>query len=210
MEWTTSVPLDTEATMFFAQTLRASVEPPPASDLVRRASRGDVAAFDELVATKLSPSLRLARAIVDSPSDAEDVVQEAFVSAWRSLPRLRDPEKFDAWFGRILVNSARTHVRRRGSVTPISIDRRRADADDTESEHPGRHDPALDSVVSSDALGRAIDRLSVDQRTILALHHLEERPVAQIATVLGIPVGTAKWRLHAARQALERALEAQS
>jgi len=195
--------------MFFAQTLRASVDPAPASELVRRASRGDVAAFDELVASRLPRSLRLARAIVDSPADAEDVVQEAFVSAWRSLRRLREPEKFDAWFGRILVNTARSHIRRRGSVTPISIDRRRADSPDDEHEHPGRHDPALDRVDSSDALARAIDRLTVDQRTILALHHLEERPVAQIAAVLGIPVGTAKWRLHAARQALGRALEAQ-
>jgi RNA polymerase sigma-70 factor, ECF subfamily len=195
--------------MFFAQTLRASVDPAPASELVRRASRGDVAAFDELVASRLAQSLRLARAIVDSPADAEDVVQEAFVSAWRSLRRLREPEKFDAWFGRILVNTARSHIRRRGTVTPISIDRRRADSPDDEHEHPGRHDPALDRVDSSDALARAIDRLTVDQRTILALHHLEERPVAQIAAVLGIPVGTAKWRLHAARQALGRALEAQ-
>ena len=195
--------------MLFAHTLRATVEPPPASDLVQRASRGDAAAFDALVATRLGASLRLARAIVDSPADAEDVVQEAFVSAWRSLPRLREPERFDAWFGRILVNTARTHVRRRGSVRPISIDRRRVGDDSPEHSGPGRHDPALASVDASDALGRAIDRLTVDQRSILALHHLEERPVAEIAAALGIPVGTAKWRLHAARQALERALEAE-
>jgi RNA polymerase sigma-70 factor (ECF subfamily) len=193
--------------MLFAQTLRATVEPPPASDLVRRASRGDVAAFDELVSTRLSASLRLARAIVDSPVDAEDVVQEAFVNAWRNLPRLREPDRFDAWFGRILVNTARTYVRRRGTVRPISIDRRIDDGRDDDT--PGQHDPGLESVVSSDSLARAIDRLTVDQRTILALHHLEERPVAQIAAVLKIPVGTAKWRLHAARQALERALEAE-
>ena len=194
--------------MLFAQTLRATVEPTPASDLVRRASRGDVAAFDALVAARLSASLRLARAIVDSPADAEDVVQEAFVSAWRNLPRLREPDRFDAWFGRILVNTARTHIRRRGSVRPISIDRRHVD-DGREDDTPGQHDPGLESVVSSDALSRAINRLTTDQRSILALHHLEERPVAQIATVLGIPVGTAKWRLHAARQALKRALEAE-
>ena len=194
--------------MLFAQTLRATVEPTPASDLVRRASRGDVAAFDALVAARLSASLRLARAIVDSPADAEDVVQEAFVSAWRNLPRLREPDRFDAWFGRILVNTARTHIRRRGSVRPISIDRRHVD-DGREDDTPGQHDPGLESVVSSDALSRAIDRQTTDQRSILALHHLEERPVAEIATVLGIPVGTAKWRLHAARQALERALEAE-
>ena len=195
--------------MLVSQALKATVVAPQASDLVLRASRGNVAALDELVATRLGASLRLARAIVDSPSDAEDVVQEAFVSAWRSLPRLREPERFDAWFGRILVNTARTHVRRRGSVTPISMDRHFADPDHHEDLTPGQHDPALASVDASDALGRAINRLSFDQRSILALHHLEERPVAQIAAVLGIPVGTAKWRLHAARQALERALEAE-
>ena len=193
--------------MLVVQALNATVEA-PASDLVQRASRGDAAAFDELVATRLGASLRLARAIVDGPSDAEDVVQEAFVSAWRSLPRLREPERFDAWFGRILVNTARSHVRRRGSVTPISIDRQWNDPDYQDTT-PGRHDPALASVDASDALGRAINRLTFDQRSILALHHLEEQPVAQIAAVLGIPVGTAKWRLHAARQALERALEAE-
>ena len=195
--------------MLLAQPLREHVEPSPTSGLVQRASRGDAAAFDEIVAARIGAAVRLARAIVDSPADAEDVVQEAFVSAWRALPRLREPEKFDAWFGRILVNTARSHVRRRGSVTPISMDRQWNDPDSHDDRTPGRHDPALASVDASDALGRAINRLTFDQRSILALHHLEEQPVAQIAAVLGIPVGTAKWRLHAARQALERALEAE-
>jgi RNA polymerase sigma-70 factor, ECF subfamily len=195
--------------MLFAQPLRDNVESSPTSGLVQRASRGDAAAFDELVAGRIGAAVRLARAIVDSPADAEDVVQEAFVSAWRSLPRLREPERFDAWFGRILVNTARSHVRRRGSVRPISIDRQRVGTDGAENEPPGRHDPGLAWVESRDTLSRAIDRLTIDQRTILALHHLEDRPVAEIAGVLGIPVGTAKWRLHAARQALERALETQ-
>ena len=74
---------------------------------------------------------------------------------------------------------------------------------------PAALDPSIDAIAHGDALQRAIDRLSVDQRTILALHHLEERPVAEIAAVFGIPVGTAKWRLHEARAALQRAMETQ-
>lgn len=175
-------------------------------DLVARASRGDAEAFDRLVAARVGSSFRLARAIVGDTGDAEDVTQEAFVAAWRGLPRLRDPERFDAWFGRILVNAARMSVRRRGSARLLPFVLRDAD-DDPAGGEQGLSDPALDGVVASDALQRSIDRLSIEQRTILALHHLEERPVADVAAMLGIPVGTAKWRLHAARAALERAME---
>jgi RNA polymerase sigma-70 factor (ECF subfamily) len=179
-------------------------------DLVVRATRGDADAFERLVASRLSSSFRLARAIVGDTGEAEDVTQEAFVAAWRNLPRLRDPERFDAWFGRILVNAARMSVRRRRPIRSMPIVFREADQDDQPGRSdPGRSDPALDGVVASDALQRAIDRLSVEQRTILALHHLEERPVTEVAVVLGIPVGTAKWRLHAARAALERAMESE-
>ena len=68
----------------------------------------------------------------------------------------------------------------------------------------------MDEMVDNDAIGRAFDRLRPQDRMILALHHVEERSVAEIARSLGIPVGTAKWRLHAARNALERAMEAEA
>jgi len=175
--------------------------------LVERARRGDPTAFDRLVATRLAPTVRLARAIVGDHAEADDVAQEAFVQAWRNLPTLRDSAKFDAWFGKIVVNAARGSVRRRRSVMTVDIE---ALAMDGES-HPalGRPDPGMDGVADLDALQGAFARLSVDQRTILALHHLEERSVADIAAMLGIPTGTAKWRLHAARAALERALESE-
>jgi RNA polymerase sigma-70 factor, ECF subfamily len=178
-------------------------------DLVRRAQQGDADAFDQLVAARMRSSFRLARAIVGDTSDAEDVTQDAFVAVWRSLPRLRDLDRFDAWFGRILVNAARMSVRRRGPALARPIAFREADSDEEGLAGlvAGRIDSALNGVVASDALQRAIDRLSVDQRTILALHHLEGRPVTEVAAAFGIPVGTAKWRLHAARAALERAME---
>ena len=175
--------------------------------LVERARRGDSTAFDRLVASRLAPTVRLARAIVGDHAEADDVAQEAFVQAWRNLPTLRDTAKFDAWFGKIVVNAARGSVRRRRNVMTVDIEALSMDGE----SHPalGRHDPGMEGLADLDALQGAFARLSVDQRTILALHHLEERSVADIAAMLGIPTGTAKWRLHAARTALERALESE-
>ncbi len=177
--------------------------------LVERARDGDRHAFDRLVAARLPQTYRLAKAITGHPGDAEDVTQEAFLQAWRNLPRLRAADRFDAWFGKIVVNAARMALRRRGRVMTVSIDAIDVRDGDTAGFVPGVLDPSIDAIGQSDALQRAIDRLTVDQRTILALHHLEERPVAEIAAVFGIPVGTAKWRLHEARAALQRAMETQ-
>ena len=179
-------------------------------ELVERARHGDRHAFDRLVASRLTPTFRLARAIVGDTRDAEDATQDAFLSAWRNLPRLREPAKFDAWFGRIVVNEARMTLRRRGRVMTVPVDAIDVYHDDERrSAVPSAHDPSIDAIGHGDALQRAIDRLTAEQRTILALHHLEERPVADIAVLLGVPVGTAKWRLHEARAALERAMETQ-
>ena len=177
--------------------------------LVERARDGDRHAFDRLVAARLPQTFRLAKAITGHAGDAEDVTQEAFLQAWRNLPRLREPAKFDAWFGRILVNEARMALRRRGRVMTVSVDAFDVRDGETRDYVPGALDPSIDAIVQGDALQRAIDRLTIDQRTILALHHLEERPVAEIASIFDIPVGTAKWRLHEARAALERAMETQ-
>jgi RNA polymerase sigma-70 factor, ECF subfamily len=171
-------------------------------DLVERARRGDATAFDSLVERRVAPTFRLASAILGDPHEAEDATQEAFLSAWRNLPRLRDADRFDAWFGRIVVNACRASLRRRSPVVVLSVDATDPTPDPT-AEH------AFAGVAGSDALERAFGRLTVDQRSILALHHLEERPVAEIAATLGVPAGTAKWRLHDARRALERALEAE-
>jgi RNA polymerase sigma factor (sigma-70 family) len=92
--------------------------------------------------------------------------------------------------------------RRRVQVHEIAIiDDRSLDGHGGSNAGPG------DAISERDLIRRAFQRLDADKREILILHHVEERPVDDIAEVLGIPVGTAKWRLHAARQALERALK---
>ena len=175
--------------------------------LVRRAQVGDVRAFESLVDGRLTTLLRLAVAITGDEVDAGDAVQQAFVNAWRELPRLRDAGRFDAWLHRILTNECRLTLRRgrRRRVREIPVSHLSVDhgADIAATPVPG---PA-ERVEEMDILERAFDRLDADARTLLVLHHLEARSVADMARLLGLTVTTVKWRLHRARVALDRALE---
>jgi RNA polymerase sigma-70 factor (ECF subfamily) len=126
---------------------------------------------------------RLSFAIVANEADARDATQEAFVAAWRQLPKLRDAGRFEAWLSRLVVNSARMarRARRRRGVREIP-------AHEILSGF-GAHDPSIDDGVR---LAAALGRLAPDQRAILALHHLEDRSIAEIASILDIPPG-ARW-----------------
>ena len=145
---------------------------------------------------------RLSFAIVGDEADARDSTQETFIAAWRRIRELRDPKRFDAWLQRIAVNAARMALRARGRrrvrEIPAGDIASIATASDGTTRKPERTD--------ADLLGVALDRLPVDQRTILVLHHLEGRGVAELGEILDIPVGTVKSRLHTARRALETAL----
>ena len=165
---------------------------------VEAAIAGDDDAFEALVTARLPRTYRMALAILGSEADARDAVQEAWVSAWRHLGSLRDPARFDAWLDQIVVNTCRVGLRKRGRVREIAL----GETFDIQAPQPGP-----DEISEREALQRAFNRLSIEQRTLLVLHHLERRSVATIAEVLGIPEGTAKSRLHTARAALERALE---
>jgi len=167
-------------------------------DLIKRAAAGDVDAFEALVAARLNRAVRTASAILGGEADAHDVVQEAFVATWRQLPRLRDRTRFDAWLNKLIVNRCRDALRRRRRSREVSLDG---------AQHL-RSEDATAARADMAALNSAFDRLSVDHRHLLVMHHLHRVPVADLATELGIPEGTAKWRLHAARAALTRALEA--
>ena len=185
----------------------------PDEALVFRAQRGDPAAFDRLVATRLDRCYRLAWSILLNDQDAADATQDAFVAAWRQLPRLRDTALFDGWLNRIVANAARMSRRRRIRLREIRVVAPSSDGLSSMTDGPAP-DPfarsEIDDMVDLDAIGRAFDRLQPGERAILTLHHVEERPLTEIARSLGIPVGTAKSRLHAARRALERAMEAEA
>jgi RNA polymerase sigma-70 factor (ECF subfamily) len=174
-----------------------------------RARDGDLSAFDALMEARVGSMLRTAMAIMGDEWEARDAVQDALVSAWRQLGSLRDPGAFDAWVTRILVNRCRHGLRRRSRLRAREV-RVEAANEVARGAGAGASTAAADvagAVVDRTTLERAFDRLSIDERTLLVLHHVEGRPVASIASVLGIPVGTAKSRLSSARRSLERALQ---
>jgi RNA polymerase sigma-70 factor (ECF subfamily) len=168
-------------------------------DLVIRAGNGDTAAFETLIAERLDSLYRTAWAILGNEADARDATQDACLSAWRNLPRLRDPDKFDAWLTRVLVNGCRMRLRIRSRVREIQME--------PDLDRPGPTTDDASSQAEANAIARAFDRLNPDARAILVLHHLQHQPVTAIADILWIPVGTVKSRLHTARTALGKALE---
>jgi RNA polymerase sigma-70 factor (ECF subfamily) len=168
------------------------------ASLVTRAAAGDRDAFAALIAPRADRALRVARAILGSDEEAHDAAQEALVAAWVHLPRLRDPARFDAWLHRTLINACREVLRRRKRSREIQMD-----ADAPMADFSG-------GSLETASVKAAFGRLSVDERSILLLHHLHGLPLEQVARHLAIPVGTAKSRLWHARRSLERALEAEA
>ena len=170
-------------------------------DLVERVRRGEHEAFDALARLVSGRLFAVAYRIVRDHYLAEDAVQQALIMIWNELLRLRDPERFDAWTYRLIVRSSVAEARRerRGGA---SIQLLPEDSDVSPAPDQYR------AVADRDQLERGFRRLTPEQRAILVLQHYAGQSLAEIADVLGIPVGTAGSRLHYATRALRAALEA--
>lgn len=169
-------------------------------ELVIRAREGDRDAFTELVARSIGRLTAAARMILRDEYAAQDAVQETFVHAWRSLPGLRDPDKFEAWTRRLLVRSCFRFARQNKRVGAAEIRLTPAD----EPVIPG----VEHQVGIHDQLERGLARISPEQRTVVVLVYYLDLPLADAAQAMGIPVGTTKSRLSRATQALRAAIEA--
>ena len=161
----------------------------------------DADAFRRLVERQLDASYRLAAVILGDRVEAEDAVHDAAVSAWRGLAALRDPNRFDAWFRRILVNGCRDRLRARARRRVVDVGRELVEA-----EHPRVADVAEATAVR-DALARAIDSLAPEEQVVVALRFHADLTVPAIADALAIPEGTVKSRLHHAMGRLRTALQ---
>jgi len=168
---------------------------PRRAELVAAARRGDRGAFEELVAPDVPRALGAARILAGSSTDAADAVQEALLSAWRGLDRLRDPDAFPAWFRRHVVRAAMRIAKRPRAVDLADVD---AFAPDDLERHLERRQ-----------LARAFDELDARDRTLLTLHHFWALPIAETAKLLGIREGTVKSRVHHAMARLRAAYDAE-
>jgi RNA polymerase sigma-70 factor (ECF subfamily) len=165
-------------------------------DLVVRAARGDHDAFGLLVRASIAQLEGVARLILRDAEHARDAVQDAYLRAWRDLPGLRDPDRFDAWLHRLTVHAC-LDVARRRRRRPAEVALMPAT-----SVTPSGHGDPLGRVVERDELERGFRHLSAEQRAVLVLHYFADLSVPAVAEVLEIPLGTAQSRLGRALVAL--------
>ena len=176
------------------------------SEDVARAMGGDHDAFAALVGAATGRLYALASLILRDSGRAEDATQEAFVTAWRELPRLRDVDRFDAWLRRLLVNACYDEARRinrRSEVGLFSLgDRSVVDIS------PNRDSRDMSSnLAQTDRIERAFRQLPFEQRTVLVLQHYFDLSHAEIAETVGIPLATVKSRVRYGIAAMRAALD---
>ncbi len=144
---------------------------------------------------RLDGAYRLATCILRDPVAAEDAVQEAALRAWSKRRGLRDPDRAEAWFARIVVNTCRAELSRRSRRPPVSGLDLVSGADE--------------SAEVRDEVGRALARLTPDEQIVVAMRYGRDLTVPQIALHTGIREGTVKSRLHNAHEHLRAAFEAE-
>jgi RNA polymerase sigma-70 factor (ECF subfamily) len=173
--------------------------------LVEQAAAGDQRAFESLVRQSADRLFAIAYRILRDHHRAEDALQQTFVTIWDELPRLRDPDRFEAWTYRLIVRTSIAQAKRERRGGPMI----QLLPDDQLAGTAGHRAPdEIAAVADRDQVQRGFRRLKPDQRAILVLQHYVGLSLAEIADVLGIPVGTAGSRLHYAARALRAAIDA--
>jgi RNA polymerase sigma-70 factor (ECF subfamily) len=167
--------------------------------LVEQAMHGDEAAFDALIGRVGDQLHSVARRILRDPYLAEDATQRALLDAWQNLPRLRDPDRFEAWLYRLLVNACHAEARRER--------RHRANVRLLVFDEPSVADSAA-RIATQQQLDQAFRRLGIEHRTVVVLIHYLGMSAGEAADAMGTPVGTVRSRLHYALQHLREAVEA--
>jgi RNA polymerase sigma-70 factor, ECF subfamily len=173
------------------------VAEPSDEELVRRAVGGEPSAFGVLVERHERRVYNLALRMTGREDDARDATQDAFLTALRKLSSFRGDAAFTTWLHRVAVNACYDLLRKRV----------RAPVLDREGEHAPEPAPApdpADDIELSIDVRRALLEVPEDYRVVMLLHDVHDLPYEQVASIVGVPVGTVKSRLHRGRVALAR------
>lgn len=166
--------------------------------LVERARGGDHDAFAELARAAVVRLDEVARLILRDPELARDAVQEALIRTWRDLPKLRDPDRFDAWLHRLTVNACLDQARRR---------RRRVIEVELQPAHAHATADGSSAHADREEVDQVLRRLDEHGRAIVVLHYYIGMPLTDVAATLGLPIGTVKSRLHRALREMRIAID---
>ena len=162
---------------------------------------GDLEAFGRLAERYRAAAVRTAQAIVGR-EDAEDVAQDALLLAFKALPSLEEPAKFAPWLGAIVRHRARRHGRREQARANV-----RVPLDEALLEHVGALSrPLVEERELSADVEAALERMPADYALVVRLRFLDDMPYARIASFVGVPVSTVKWRLHRGKRLLRQEL----
>ena len=174
---------------------------------------GDAGAFDLLVTRHQRRVYRLAYRLLGDAEAALDAAQEAFVKAWKALPRFEGKARFTTWLTRITINQCRNELRKRGTVKhtrPLSLDERVPGTEtarvDTLPSADGQAPETLAGLELSEAFRVVLTELEPEAREVLMLREVESLGYEDMAQVLDVAVGTVRSRLHRARAELKRRL----
>jgi len=177
--------------------------------LVERARAGERAAFDQLVAKYQRRLMRLLARLLNDPAEAEDVVQETFIKAYRALGRFRGEAAFYTWLYRIAINSARNalmHRKRHGAASGEPVTVRVEASEDERLRDINTPESMLASKQIAQTVNAAMDALPIDLRTAIALREIEGLSYEEISEIMDCPIGTVRSRIFRAREAIARKL----
>jgi RNA polymerase sigma factor (sigma-70 family) len=164
------------------------------------ARTGEGSEFVRLLDPHLAGAYRLAGYLLGDAAEAEDAIQEALEKAWLAWPKLRDPDRFGAWFDRIVANVCKDRLRGRRGIRPVELNEA---ADAAPQTDPFR------AALARDQVGRLVRKLPPDQQLVVALRFWRDLTLDEVADRLDVPLGTVKSRLHYAMRTLRRELDRQ-
>jgi RNA polymerase sigma-70 factor (ECF subfamily) len=182
------------------------------AQLIQSAREGDHDAFHELIRRYQGPLFGVLVRLVGDPGLAEELAQEAFVRAYRSLPGFREEARFGTWLVQIGIHAARDHrrrARRRANVVSLEElrDAGRLEGDPADLRPEADPQAALEGREAGRILGEALLRLPEQYREVLALKHFQGWSYEEIARLTGDTVGTLKVRAHRARHLVRQEME---